>query len=642
MSLPYIPPAIHPAFAAPFRVQSADDVRRLASRPLEDTLKVHSTYEIFRNSAAAFGDRLALSFLRSANPEDAPLQLSYAQLLAGVHQTANLLHTLGIGATDTVAILLPGCLEYHFALWGGEAAGIVQPLNPLLTDDKLASLMNTAQARVLIVYGDDTDAGLWSKGLRLREAVPSLHTILRVAPHDEVLENRPALPAGALDFQAECRRQPNDRLLSERNIAGSDVAAYFHTGGTTGSPKLAIHTHANQVFTAWAAVQMQSAGPGDVVINGYPLFHVAGVLPASLAALSSGVHTVIPTTQLLRNRDVLRNYWRLVERYRATSLLGVPTILAALAEIPVGEADISSLRYCRTGAAPLPAELAERFERLFGVHVHESLGMTEMAGISSITPPNVHLPVNCVGFPLPYVRVRIVALSSDGSDADLPVGEAGMVLFKAPNVFPGFLDAEDTARAFTQDGWLITGDVGFMDGEGRLHLQGRAKDLIIRSGHNIDPKVIEDALATHPSVRICAAVGAPDPYAGELPFAFVTLKDNAQVSESELLAYAAAHVDEAPARPKRVFVLDAMPMTNVGKIYKPDLRRLATAHAAQSIIEFVLREAGFPTATDSIKVLPQAQPDVAVAVDSKVLPQVKAQLQQALARLPVKVAVIDA
>lgn len=639
---PYIPPAINPAFAAPFRVQNAEDVRRLESRPLAETLKVHSTYEIFRNSAAAFGERTALSFLRTANPEDAPIQLSYAQLLAGVHQTANLLHSLGIKATDTVAILLPGCLDYHLALWGGEAAGIVQPLNPLLTEDKLASLMNTAQARVLIVYGTDTDAGLWSKGLRLREAVPSLHTILRVAPHDEDRSTRVPLPPGVLDFQEECSRHPNDRLISERNIKGEDIAAYFHTGGTTGSPKLAVHTHANQVFTAWAAVQLQNAGPGDVVINGYPLFHVAGVLPASLAALSSGVHTVIPTTQLLRNRDVLRNYWRLVERYRATSLLGVPTILAALAEIPVGDADISSLRSCRTGAAPLPAELAERFERLFGVHVHESLGMTEMAGISSITPSGVHLPVNCVGFPLPYVRVRIVALAGDGPNLDLPIGEAGMVLFKAPNVFPGFLDAEDTARAFTPDGWLITGDVGYMDTEGRLHLQGRAKDLIIRSGHNIDPKTIEDALATHPAVRICAAVGAPDPYAGELPFAFVTLVDDAQVTEAELLAYAAEHVDEAPARPKRVIVLDTMPMTNVGKIYKPDLRRLATAQAAQTLIDLALREAGLPISTTGLKVLAQAQPDVAVSVDSTVSPQFKAQLQQALARLPVKVALIDA
>jgi fatty-acyl-CoA synthase len=479
--------------------------------------------------------------------------------------------------------------------------------------------------------------------LRLRERVPTLQTLLRVAPLDEPLSARPALPDYALDFNANRSAQPSDRLLSERVIRADDVAAYFHTGGTTGAPKLAIHTHANQVFTAWAAVQLQNAGPSDVVINGYPLFHVAGVLPASLAALSAGVETVIPTTLLLRNRDVLRNYWRLVEKHRATSLQGVPTILAALADIPLAGADISTLRYCRTGAAPLPAELAARFKRLFGLHVNESLGMTEMAGISSITPPGSEFPVNCVGFPLPYVQVRIVGLDVPSGQAarDLPAGTAGMVLFKAPNVIPGFLDPEDTARAFTEDGWLISGDVGFMDGEGRLHLQGRAKDLIIRGGHNIDPKTIEDALATHPAVHLCAAVGAPDAYAGELPVAFVTLADGAQATEAELVAYAAAHVDEGPARPKRVIVLDAMPMTNVGKIYKPDLRRLATAVAVESVVARTLQAAGLTEDAQIFRVLADAQPEVAVQAAPGTPAPLREQLREALARLPVKVALRD-
>ena len=144
-----------------------------------------------------------------------------------------------------------------------------------------------------------------------------------------------------------------------------------------------------------------------------------------------------------------------------------------------------------------------------------------------------------------------------------------MVLFKAPNVIPGFVDPADTAQAFTEDGWLISGDIGRLDEQGRLHLQGRAKDLIIRGGHNIDPKTIEDALASHPAVRLCAAVGAPDAYAGELPVAFVTLAEEARITEAELLAHAAATVDEGPARPRRVIVLEQMPMTNVGKIYNP-------------------------------------------------------------------------
>jgi fatty-acyl-CoA synthase len=297
------------------------------------------------------------------------------------------------------------------------------------------------------------------------------------------------------------------------------------------------------------------------------------------------METIIPTTSLLRNRDVIRNYWRLVEKYRPTSLSGVPTVLAALCEVPLDGADISSVRFCRTGAAPLAPELSQRFEQLFGVHVHESFGMTEMAGMSAITPPGVVGPAGCVGFPLPYARLRIVALGPDGTatDRDVPQGEHGVVLFKSPNVFSGFLDPKDDAQAFTADGWLVTGDIGWLDDQGRLHLSGRSKDLIIRGGHNIDPKVIEDALAAHPAVQYCAAVGAPDAYAGELPVAFVTLRPGASATEPELLAFAAGRVDEAPARPKSVTILDTMPMTNVGKIYKPDLRQLAArAVAAQA------------------------------------------------------------
>ncbi|MDB5929439.1 MAG: AMP-dependent synthetase and ligase [Polaromonas sp.] len=468
--------------AAPFRpafpIRSLDDIRRLEAVPLHEALTVRSTYEIFRNAGAAFGNKTALTFLRSADPHDTPIRWSYAELLAGIHQTANLLHTLGLTPGDAVAVLLPGCLDYHLALWGGEAAGIVQPLNPLLSDEKLASLMLAAGARVLIAYGSDAESGMWSKAMRLRGQVPTLQTVLRVAPHDEAVADAPALPEGVADFNALRAREPDDRLVSGRDIAPEDIAAYFHTGGTTGAPKLARHSHRAQVFTAWASVQLQGLQASDTTINGYPLFHVAGVLPASLASLSAGVEVIIPTTALMRNKAVLANYWRLVEAYRPTSLSAVPTVLAALANVPLDGADISSIRYCRTGAAVLAPELQARFKRLFGLHVHESLGMTEMAGISTITPPGVEGPAGCVGFRLPYTELRIVALDAHGnaSDQDLPPGEQGMVLFKSPNVFSGFLDPADDAKAFTADGWLATGDLGWLDGQGRLNLSGRSKD----------------------------------------------------------------------------------------------------------------------------------------------------------------------
>jgi fatty-acyl-CoA synthase len=593
-----------------------------------------STYALIAASAQAHADHPALTFLDTGRPAGPSTTWTYRDLLQGLHQTANLLHGLGIQAGDVVAILLPGGLAYHLALWGGEAAGIVQPLNPLLSEDKLLSLLRASHAKVLIAHGVDDDSRMREKALQLQAQLPDLKTVLLVHPEGAPL---PAgLPPGTQDFHGLRLQQVSDHLLSGRVFLPSDIAAYFHTGGTTGAPKLARHSHGAQVFTAWANASMQGFQASDVTINGYPLFHVAGVLPGALCSLAIGMHVIIPTAALFRNRDVVQNYWRLAEHHRCTLMSGVPTVLAALAGVPLDGANISRLRSVRTGAAPLPPELAQRFQQIFGLQINESLGMTETAGLSTVAPPGLSAPAGCVGWPLPHAQVRIVGLNSDdqATGQDLPAGGKGMVLYKGPNLFSGYLDAAETARSFTPDGWLITGDVGFIDAQGRLNLSGRAKDLIIRGGHNIDPKVIEDALGAHPGVDLCAAVGAPDAYAGELPVAFATLKPGSTVSEAELLAFTAERVDEAPARPKSLTILERMPVTNVGKIYKPELRTLATAAVVEGLIHRALTPLQTPTTQwPSVR----AAGDGPVEVDARATPpSVWVNLQPLLAALPVK------
>lgn len=623
---------INEPFTPSFPIKSLADIQRLEETPLEQALPVRSTYEIMCNSAHAFGENTALTFLRSASLSEEPIRWTYNELLAGIHQTANLLHELGVKPDDAVAVMLPGCIEYHLALWGGEAAGISQPLNPLLSDDKLISLMNAGRAKVLIAYGSDDDAGIWSKAMRICHDVPSLSHVLRVAPHDEK-EPPSELPESVVNFATARAEQPVDHLVSRRLIQADDVAAYFHTGGTTGAPKLARHSHGAQVFTAWASVKYQGSTSKDISINGYPLFHVAGVLPGALAALSCGMETIIPTTSLYRNKGVITNFWRLAEAYRVTVLSVVPTVLAALVNIPLNGADISSIKFCRTGAALISPELIERFERLFGLRAHESLGMTEMAGISTITPPEVVAPAGCVGFRLPYAKMRIVALDSEGgaSEIDVPPGEHGMVLFKSPNLFSGFLDPKATAHAFTSDGWLTTGDLGWVDDEGRLNLSGRSKDLIIRSGHNIDPKEIEDVISAHPAVEFAAAVGAPDAYAGELPVLFVTLVNGASVSEQELHSFASAGVDEPCARPKSLTVLETMPMTNVGKIYKPRLRAIAAVSVVRNLVNSICLEHSL-TMRPEVEI--QQDESIRVLLSHVDLEIIEAQMKQRLASLP--------
>ena len=619
-------------------VQSLADIHRIEATPLADAMPWASTYDLIRASAQVHAEQPALTFLHTGQPGGASTTWTYLSLLQGIHQTANLLHQLGVGPQDAVAVLLPGGLAYHLALWGGEAAGIVQPLNPLLSDEKLLSLLQASQAKVLIAHGAEDDSQLRAKALRLQAQLPALKTVLLVHPEGEPL-HEPCSP-GTQDFHAQRQLQVSDRLLSGRVFQPSDIAAYFHTGGTTGAPKLARHSHGAQVFTAWANATMQGFRASDVTINGYPLFHVAGVLPGALCSLAVGMHVIIPTPSLFRSREVMQNYWCLVEHHGCTLMSGVPTVLAALAGVPLNGANISRIRSVRTGAAPLPPELAQRFEQTFGLQINESLGMTETAGLSTVAPPGLSAPAGCVGWPLPHAQVRIAALNSDdqATGQELPAGEKGMVLYRGPNLFSGYLDAAETARSFTPDGWLITGDVGFIDEQGRLHLSGRAKDLIIRGGHNIDPKVIEDALGAHPAVDLCAAVGAPDAYAGELPVAFATLKPGEQVSAEALLAFTAERVDEAPAKPKRITLLERMPVTNVGKIYKPELRTLATGAVVQGLIDQVLTPLQTPA--------PQwpsvhAAGDGPVEVDARKLsPNAWAALQPLLAALPVKLVLL--
>lgn len=568
-------------------IRSLADIEAIEQTPLDELIQIQSTYSLFEASANGHGAGVALTFLRTADVDADAERYTYAQLLEVINKTANALYGLGLGSQDTVGILLPGCAEYHFALWGGEAAAIVQPINPLLTVEKISSLLNATNAKVLIAWADPDDAGIWSKVAQLSTC---LEHVLYVS-HAGVTPDVTGIRACVHNFAKLIATQPADRLLSGRVIQPNDVAAYFHTGGTTGSPKLAAQTHGAQVYTAWASVQMQGLTSSDRTINGYPLFHVAGVLPGSLACFSAGAEVIIPTIDLFRKKDVIANFWRLVERYKPTIMSAVPTVLSTLSDIDLRGADISSIRYFRTGAAPLSSETARRFKERTGFHVHESLGMTEMTGISTITPPGVHASVGHVGFRTPHSRVRICKMDANGNITtdEVARGETGMVLFKSPNLFAGYLGQIERSSYFTEDGWLISGDLGSLTPDGLLKLQGRSKDVIIRSGHNIDPQVIEQALERHPAVKACAAVGAPDPYAGEVPVAFVALNEGYAADAESLRDFAARYVDEPPARPKYVEIVPALPTTNVGKVFKPELRDIAKKRYLEKVLATMMQ-----------------------------------------------------
>lgn len=532
---------------------------------------------LIEDAARKRPDHCALHYLADIDDPSRNLRISYAALARKIRQAANLFRRLGVGPTDGVALLMPHVPAAQIALWGAEIAGRACPVNPMLRPEHIAALMTAAGAKVAVVLGANRDMDIWNT------IVPALREAGCVS---HILHADADGPTGNSDgcFEDLAENENGDRLDFDPPMPDA-VAACFHTGGTTGAPKLALHTHRNQAFVARSAALMYDLRPDDVLINGFPLFHVAGAFVYGLSVLSGGGTLLIPTRLGMRNRSFVGSIWKHVAEHRVTAIGGVPTVISALNAVAV-DADISSLRVMLTGGSPLPTELADAFERGTGKPVRNILGMTECAGVVTIEPFLAPRVAGSTGLRLPFTQVKIFRASAGGAmDTASPcvTNESGVVALRGPNVGPGYSDISRNPGTFEGD-WLISGDLGHIDAEGRLFVTGRAKDVIIRGAHNIDPAMIEDALLGHPDVAIAAAIGQPDAYAGELPVAFVTLKAGATVSGEDLRRYLEPVVSEPAALPKYVAILPDLPVTPVGKIYKPALRLLATKHAIESAL----------------------------------------------------------
>jgi fatty-acyl-CoA synthase len=387
--------------------------------------------------------------------------------------------------------------------------------------------------------------------------------------------------------------QPDDRLVFGEARRDTDIAAYFHTGGTTGTPRLVANTHRGQLVAAFGGAVLGGLRETDTLTATLPLFHVGGTVFCALSTFMAGASLLVMSPGGLRNPAMVQGFWRLAAQHRATLVGGVPTSVGAVLETPLDGVDLSGVRAGFTGAASLPLAIGERFREVTGCGLHEVYGMTEASGVIAIDAVDGAGGSGSVGWALPYTRVRVRRQLADGTlGEDCRDGEVGIITVAGPHVSPGYLDPAHDAGVFVDDA-LNTGDLGYTDGAGRLHIAGRAKDLIIRSGHNIDPLMIENAMAEHPAVALAAAVGMPDAYAGELPVCYITLRPGASTTQDELQAHAQRTLGERPAWPKAIHVVDAIPLTSVGKIYKPQLRCDAAARVVTRIVceQLGIREA---------------------------------------------------
>jgi fatty-acyl-CoA synthase len=554
------------------------DVERFESEmPLEQRLPGNSVYDVLLRAAEAYGDRTALTMVMTGDDDEQARSVNYSALLGLVTRTANMLSDLG-GERPGVAFMLPTLIETHAVLWAAETAGYAVPINFLLRPDHIRGLLEASGANVLVTFGPHPQLDIWEKSLELKRQMPDL-TLVRVAPPGT------APVDGVVDFADAVVDQPADRLIFDTPGSGDDVAAYFHTGGTTGVPKLAAHSHDGQLTAAFGCAALMNLGPDDVVTGTLPMFHVAGTILLGISTFLTGSEVVLMSPSGLRNPAMVSNFWRICERYGVTLAGGVPTSIGAIAEIPLGGADISSVRGGLTGASSLPVAVREKFEAVTGKKLNEIYGMTEASGLIACNPFEGEGGAGSVGLRLPYTKVTVRRLTKDGSLGEAcDVGEVGVLTIAGPTVSPGYRDPEQNVGTFA-DGELNSGDLAFTDDDGRIYIAGRSKDLIIRSGHNIDPLMIENALQRHPSVAVAAAVGMPDSYAGELPICYVELLPDANVTEDELRTFAEAEISERPAWPKHIRIVETVPMTAVGKIFKPILRQDAAERVVQGILD---------------------------------------------------------
>ncbi|HSW06621.1 AMP-binding protein, partial [Aquabacterium sp.] len=477
------------------RIRSRDDLARFeAEMTLAQRLPERSILDVFIGSAARQPERTAITMLMSGAPDEQPRRVSYRELLGLVRRAANLFSSLG-GPRPGVAYMLPSLVETHATLWGAETAGYAVPINFLLQPEHIAGLLRASGARILVALGPHPVLDIWQKALALREQVPGL-TLLRVSPPGLPLED------GVIDFHSALMAQPDAQLVFGEPGRDDEVSAYFHTGGTTGTPKLVAHTHRSQLVAAFGGAVLGDMQPDDTLTATLPLFHVGGTIFCALSAFMAGVSLLVMSPSGLRNPAMVQGFWRLAAQHRASLVGAVPTSVGAVLEVPLDGADISAVRAGFCGAASLPIAVGERFQQVTGRSLHEVYGMTEASGLIAIDAVASEGGVGSVGWALPYTQVVVCRLEASGRlGPPCAPNEIGVITIRGPHVSPGYRNPEHNAGVF-DEGVLNSGDLGFIDEHGRVHIAGRAKDLIIRSGHNIDPLMIENAMASHPAVAL--------------------------------------------------------------------------------------------------------------------------------------------
>ena len=510
---------------------------------------------------------------------------SYAQLAEQSGRFAGALAGLGVGRGTRVGLILPNCPQAVVALFGALRLGatVVQN-NPLYTERELDHQLADAGVEVLVCLDLVYDR---VKALRPRTAIREVivTSVLDELPGVKRLVapyTRRGKEASASIGRDEPVRRWREVLASAPPApepaevdADGDLALLQYTGGTTGVAKGVMLSHANlraniEQVRAW----FPDADPGrEVMMAVLPFFHVYGLTVCLLVGLRLGAALVLVP------RFDLDGVLAAVDRYRPTLFPGVPTMYVAINHaVEKGGHDLSSIKACLSGAAPLPLEVAERFERFSGGRLVEGYGLTESSPVAMANPIYGKRKAGTVGMPIPDTLARI----ADPSDPDqtMPVGEPGELALAGPQVMQGYWNRPEETAQVLRDGWLLTGDMAVMDEEGYFTIVDRKKDLIIAGGYNVYPREVEEVLHEHPKVLEAAVVGVPDAYRGEIVKAFVVLRPGEQATQDEIRDFAKGAL-AAYKIPRSVKFRDELPKTLIGKVLRRALLEEEQARQAK-------------------------------------------------------------
>jgi len=514
-------------------------------------------YRILDNAVRDFPEREAIIFRGR--------KITYRQLGEEVANVASGLAQSGLKKGQRMAIMLPNCPQYistYYAIL--KIGGIVVNVNPMYVERELEFQLKDAGVEIILALRD-----FYSRLKAIEEEV-SMKTII-LTDLDETRGERTQQKSGVtsakgvyeyVELVEMGKRLPPPSV----QVNPEEVALLQYTGGTTGLSKGAMLTHRNLVSDVLQCVSWnQDAVRGqERMLAALPFFHVYGMTVAMNEAIE------LAATIILLPRFNVDDALEAINLYQPTRFPGVPTMYMAIMNHPqVNQYNISSIRVCSSGSAPMPVEAQRRFEELTGAKISEGYGLTEASPVTHANPFLGKRKIGSIGLPRPDVDAKIVDLET--GEKDLLPGEEGELCIRGPQVMLGYWNRPEETSKTLRNGWLYTGDIARMDEEGYFYIVDRKKDMIICSGYNVYPREIEEVLYQHPKIQEACIVGVPDPYRGETVKAFVVLKENQQATAEEIIEYCQKNMAKYKV-PTSVEFRQELPKSHVGKVLRKILR----------------------------------------------------------------------